>query len=182
MIRRCWLYPTIALVVAAVPATALATRLGVARLVNVVAVDGGCLSGPMGPSVQFWDVQPGKTYTLTIRNVTECANGGTVPTLGVRINSSISGNTDIVATRVGPGTYQFDYLVPANARCTLPIFHCTIAGAGNSGSFTRRGDGGSYQAHLRAASFGPACANPQEACQLTPARSHSWGRLKTIYR
>ena len=182
MIRRYWLYPTIALVVAAVPATALATRLGVARLINVVAVDGGCLSGPTGPSVQAWDVQPGKTYTVTIDNVTECANGGTDPTLGVRINSSISGNADIVATRVGPGMYQFDYTVPANARCTMPVFHCTTAGAASSGSFTRRSDGGSYQVHFQAASFGPACANPQELCQLTPARSRSWGRLKTIYR
>jgi hypothetical protein len=118
-------------------------------------VDGGCLSGPTGRSVQTWDVQPGKTYTVTIDNVTECANGGTDPTLGVRINSSISGNTDIVATRVGPGTYQFDYTVAANAICTMPVFHCTVAGAANSGSFTRRSDGGSFQVHLRAASFGP---------------------------
>ena len=122
MIRRCWLYPTIALVVAAVPATALATRLGVARLVNVAAVDGGCLAGPTGPGVQSWDVQPGKTYTVTIGDATECANGGTDPTLGVRINSSLSGNTDIVATRVAPGTYQFQYTVPADARCTMPVF------------------------------------------------------------
>jgi hypothetical protein len=182
MIRRGWLHPIIALVVAAVPATALAARLGVARLVNVVAVDGGCLSGPLGPAVQSWDVESGKTYTVTIDNVTECASGGTDPTLGVRVDSSISGNTDIVATRVGPGTYQFDYRVPANARCTMPILHCATAGAANSGSFTRRSDGGSYEVHLRAASFGPACANPQEVCELTPARSHSWGRLKTIYR
>ena len=182
MIRRCWLYPTIALVVAAVPATALATHLGVARLVNVAAVDGGCLSGPTGPAVQSWDVQPGKTYTVTLGDATECANGGTDPTLGVRINSSLSGNTDIVATRVAPGTYQFQYPVPADARCTMPDFHCTTAGAANSGSFTRRSDGGSYQVHLRAASIGSACTNPQDVCRPTPARPHTWGRRKTSYR
>ena len=182
MIHRCWLYPIVALAIAAVPAIAPATPLGLARLVNVVAVDGGCLSGPTGPSVQSWEVEPGKTYTATIVNVTECANGGTDPTLGVRINSSLSGNTDVVATRVAPGTYQFEYIVPADARCTMPVFHCTTAGAANSGAFTRRSDGGSHQAHLRAASFGSACANPQGVCQQTPARPRSWGRLKMIYR
>ena len=182
MIRRCWLYPIIALVVAAIPATALATRLGVARLVNVVPVDGGCLSGPRGRSVQSWDVEPGKTYTVTIDNATECGNFGTDSTLGVRVNSSLSGNTHIVATRVAPVTYQFEYTVPANAGCTMPVFHCTVAGAANSGSFTRRSDGGSHAAHLRAATFGSACANPRDVCQLTPARADSWGRLKTIYR
>ena len=182
MICRCWLCPTVALLVAAFPATALATRLGVARLVNVVPGDGGCLSGPTGRSVQSWDVEPGKTYTVTIGNVTECGNCGTDPTLGVRVNSSLSGNTDIMATRVAPGTYRFEYTVPAEARCTMPVFHCTTAGAANSGSFTRRGDGGSHAAHLRAVTFGSTCANPQDVCQLTPARADSWGRLKAIYR
>jgi hypothetical protein len=129
MIRRCWLYPTIALVVAAVPATALATRLGVARLVNVVAVDGGCLSGPTGPAVQSWDVEAGKTYTVTIGDATECANGGTDPTLGVRINNSLSGNTDIVATRVAPARTSSNIPCRRIARCTMPVFHCTSAGA-----------------------------------------------------
>src|SRR5215467_12946638 len=40
-----------------------------ARLTGVVALDGGCVSGPTGPTVQFWDVQPGKTYQVTISNV-----------------------------------------------------------------------------------------------------------------
>jgi hypothetical protein len=100
----------------------------------------------------------------------------------VRVNSSRTGNTDVVATRIAPGTYRFEYTVPADAGCTMPLFHCTTAGAASSGSFTRRSDGGPHQAHLRAATFGPACANPQEVCQLTTAPPRSWGRLKSIYR
>jgi len=186
MIRRYWIYLTVALLVATLPAIALATPLGGARLISVTAVDGGCVSGPTGPSVQAWDVQPGKTYTLTISNVTECANGGTDPTLDVRVNSSGSGNTDVVATQVVTGTYQFDYTLPANASCTLPIFTCTTPGDGSSGNFTRRSDGGDFQAHLRAATFGPGCTNPQEIigpwCLPTPARPRSWGQVKVIYR
>src|SRR6516162_9579909 len=32
-----------------------------AMLTNVVATNGGCVSGPTGSSTQFWDVQPGNT-------------------------------------------------------------------------------------------------------------------------
>ena len=168
------------------PAIAVAIPLGGARLISVTPVDGGCVSGPTGPTMQAWDVEPGKTYTLTISNVTECANGGTDATLNVRVNSTSSGNTDIVATFVAPGTYQFNYTVPPDASCTLPIFYCTTPGDNTSGYFTRRNDGGNYQAHLRAATFGAGCTNPQEiigpACLPTPARPHSWGKLKAIYR
>src|SRR6185436_14206404 len=123
-----------------------------ARLISVVPTDGGCVSGPTGSSVQFWDVEPGRTYELTISNVTECANGGTGPTINVRVNSS-TGNTDLIATLVVPGTYKFTYTLPANGVCTFPIFYCTnpqpILG----------GD-----------------------CGLVPTRPSSWGKLKSIYR
>src|SRR5262245_23000777 len=80
-----------------------------ATLTNVVAVDGGCVSGPTGNTTQFWDVQPGKTYQLTITNVAECGNGGTDATIGVRVNSSTSGNVDVVATLVSTGTSTFSF-------------------------------------------------------------------------
>ena len=185
MVRRYSFLMALALA-ALLPAIAVAIPLGGARLISVTPVDGGCVSGPTGPSMQAWDVEPGKTYTLTISNVTECANGGTDATLNVRVNSTGSGNTDIVATFVAPGTYQFNYTVPPDASCTLPIFYCTTPGDNSSGLFTRRNDGGNYQAHLRAATFGAGCTNPQEiigpACLPTPARPHSWGKLKAIYR
>ena len=157
-----------------------------ARLINVVPTDGGCVSGPTGPTVQFWDVQPGKTYQLTISNVAECAHGGTDPTLNVRVNSSCCGNTDIVATLVSPGTYQFSYTVPVNGVCTFPIFYCTTPGQSNSGLNVDRNDGAPFMAHLRAASFGPGCTNPTPIlggeCAIVPTHPSTWGKLKSIYR
>jgi hypothetical protein len=155
-----------------------------AQLVNVVPLDGGCISGPTGPTVQFWDVQPGKTYQLTIQGVVECGNNGTAPTINVRVNSSSSGNTDIVATNTGPGTYVFSFTVPANAMCTFPIFYCTTPGQPNSGLKVNRNDGGSFQAHLRASTFGPGCTQPTPiggSCE-TPVRPSTWGALKLHYR
>jgi hypothetical protein len=130
-------------------------------------------------------VQPGKTYELTINNVTECGNGGTAPTINVRVNGS-TGNTDLVATLVAPGTYKFSYTVPVNGVCTFPIFYCTTPGQNNSGIKVNRNDGANFQAHLRAAAFGPGCTNPQPIlsgdCGLTPTLPGTWGKLKSIYR
>ena len=166
-----------------------------ARLISVVPASGGCVSGPAGPAVQAWDVEPGQTYTLTIADVPDCSpqlnskrkpafDGA--PTINVRVNSTGSGNTDLVASYVGPGTYAFDFTVPPGATCTMPIFYCTTPGDGSSGTFVTRDDGGSYQAHLRAATFLPGCTYPQEipgpACGPVPVDASSWGHVKALYR
>lgn len=187
MIRRFRFLLIAAIAVLALPALAFAVDLGNARLTSVTPVDGGCVVGPTGGSVEKWDVEPGKTYTLTITNVTDCGNGGTDTTINVRVKSSSKGNTEIVATKVVDGTYQFTYTLPATASCTLPILYCTVFGQPDGpGMFVRRSDGGNYQAHLRAATFGPGCTNPQEiigpGCDVTPARPFSWGRVKQLYR
>ena len=180
---RCYGVLIVALVCAAVPSASNAN----ARLISVTPADGGCVSGPTGPAVQSWDVEPGKTYTVTISNVTECANGGTAATLNVRVNSSVSGNFDLVATLVAPGTYQFNFTLPADVACTLPIYYCTTPGVGQSGILVYRNDGGLFQAHLRAATFGPGCTNPTEIYQLpwcgpVPIDEATWGQVKSMYR
>jgi hypothetical protein len=156
-----------------------------ARLVSVTPVSGGCVSGPTGPFVQSWDVEVGETYTIRITHVTECANNGTDPTLNVRVNSTVVGNTDLVATLVAPGVYEFDFTMPLDALCTLPIFYCTTPGEGNSGLLVNRDDGGAFQAHLRASSFDVGCTNPVELwgpeCDTVPVRESSWGAIKTLY-
>ena len=155
-----------------------------ARLTNVVANDGGCVSGPTGPAVQFWDVQPGKTYQLTIQRVTECGHGGTDATINVRLNSSTTGNIDVLATKVSTGTYTFAFMMPANANCTFVIFYCTTPGQPNTGLMVVRNDGGMFQAHLRASTFGPGCTSPTpiNGCTTVPVRPSSWGALKVHYR
>ena len=157
-----------------------------ARLISVVALDGGCVSGPTGPSVQHWDVESGKTYEITLSHVVECASGGTDATLGVTVKSSNAGNTDLVATLVVPGTYKFRFTLPANVVCTMPIRYCTTPGDMNSGLNVSRNDGGKFQAHLRVAQFAPGCANPAgvggDGCQSTPTRSSTWAMVKQFYR
>ena len=169
------------LMLAVLPATTHAN----ARLVSVTSVSGGCVSGPTGPFVQSWDVEVGETYRIQISHVTECANNGTDPTLNVRVNSTVVGNFDLVATNVGPGVYEFDFTLPMDALCTLPIFYCTTPGDGSSGLFVWRDDGAPWQAHLRASSFQPGCTYPTELigpdCGPVPTENSTWGAIKTLY-
>lgn len=160
-----------------------------ARLDSVLpaAVGGGCVLGPNGGSVQFWEVEPGKNYDLTITGVTECGNGGTDATINVRINSSSAGNMDLVASKVVDGTYEFTFPVPQGAVCTMPIFYCTTPGLTSSGLRVITKDAPEeFQAHLRMASFGGNCLNPTgiagSDCLLTPTRSRTWAQVKSFYR
>ena len=185
-LRRCFLLATFLLVASAACAHANA------RLLSVASVNGSCVVGPNGGSVQFWEVEPGKSYDLTITGVLECGNGGTDPTIGVRINSSSAGNWDMVANIVMennvavPGKYTFRFDVPANAVCTMPLFYCTTPGMNNTGLRVWRSPDDEFQAHLRMASFGPNCTIPTTvtgaACQASPTLSRTWSQVKQIYR
>lgn len=177
------------------PAALFALPKGTGRLIAVTPVDGGCVSGPTGATVEAWDIQPGFTYTLTISNVTECAGGGTDPTLDVRINSSIPGYeyNDLLATYVSPGVYRFNFTLPASAWCTLPILYCTTPGEWlTTGLFVIRHDGAvnsqgvPYAVHLRASTFGAGCAAPTAIlgpeCGGLGTEESNWGAVKGIYR
>ena len=180
------------------PAAVYALDKGTARLISVTRVAGGCVAGPTGATVQAWDVEPGHIYAITISNVTECASGGTDPTLNVRVNSSIPGYeyTDVVAAYVSPGVYQFNYFMPPNAWCTLPILYCTTPGEWlTTGLFVIRNDGGTnshgvpYAAHLRASRFesvGEGCTNPTPIlgpeCGGVGTEDGSWGAIKELFR
>ena len=157
-----------------------------AQLVSVTAVSGGCVSGPTGPAVQAWDVEPGETYKLTITNVLECANGGTDATLDARINSTDHGNTDLVATNVGVGVYEFNFTLPTDAGCTFPINYCTTPGSNSSGIKVIRDDGVDFQAHLRSAAFEAGCTNPTSilgpACSTVGVEEQTWGVAKTLFQ
>jgi hypothetical protein len=156
-----------------------------ARLVSVTPVAAGCVSGPTGPAVQAWDVEPGETYTITVADVFECAAGGTGPTIDVRVNSSDLGNVDLVASLVSPGVYAFDFTMPLDGVCTFPIYTCTTPGVGPSGDLVIRDDGVAFQAHLRAATFEAGCINPMAilggVCSPVPNDESSWGTLKALY-
>ena len=189
MSGRFFRFCLIILALAVLPAVAYTCPLGGGRLIDVTT-RGGCVSGPTGSFEQVWDLEPGHMYTLTIAYVTECANGGTDPTLNVRVNSWTAGNTDIVAVYVSPGVYKFDYFFPTNAVCTFRIFYCTTPGISNSGRFVIRNDGASYQALLRASRFesvGMGCTNPipiygPECGGVLGTDDSSWGAIKAYYK
>ncbi len=177
------------------PVTVSALDKGTGRLVSVIPVDGGCVSGPTGATVDAWDIEPGYTYTLRITDVTECANGGTDLTLDVRVNSSIPGHeyTDLVAVYVSPGVYEFNYTLPENAWCTLPILYCTTPGEWlTTGLFVRRHDGATnklgvpFTAHLRASTWSEGCTYPEmilgPECGAVPVNELSWGMIKALYK
>lgn len=177
------------------PAVGHALDKGTGRLVTVIPVDGGCIMGPTGATTEAWDVEAGYTYRLRIEDVTECANNGTDPTLDVRVNSSIPGHeyTDLVAVNVAPGAYEFEYTLPANAWCTLPILYCTVPGEWlTTGLFVRRHDGATnnngvpYTAHLRVSTWDAGCTNPEmiigPECGTVPTEDSTWGKIKGIYQ
>ncbi len=135
-------------------------NLGNGRVTSVVPVDGGCVSGPTGNNVQSYDVVQGKTYTVTLEQVTDCANGGTDATIQVMVKNSDTGNVCYTATNVALGKYTFNVVMPPNACNTSPIDYCTDNCNPSTGLRARRGDGGCAQVHLRAATFGPGCTAP----------------------
>jgi hypothetical protein len=189
MFRKYSLIGIAIIALAVLPAIGHTCPLGGGRLIDVTT-RGGCVSGPTGLYEQAWDLEPGHMYTLTIDHVTECASGGTAPTLNVRVNSWTAGNTDIVATYVSPGVYKFDYFFPKNAICTFRIFYCTTPGVSNSGRFVIRNDGASYQALLRASRFesvGWLCTNPipidgPECGGVLGTEDSNWGTIKAYYK
>ena len=160
-----------------------------ATVTSVTPVDGGCVSGPNGVSTELWDVEPGKTYVATLTGVTECGNGGTDATINVRVNGTSQTdpqNTDLVATLVAPGVYEFTFTVPIDASCTMPIFYCTTPGVPQSGILAKSSADPSKGVHFRASTFGPGCTDPVEIqgpnCRTVPARPSTWSRVKSFYR
>jgi hypothetical protein len=156
-----------------------------ARLTDVTPLDGGCVVGPSGNSVERWDVEAGHRYLVRLDQVTECAEGGAAATLDVRVNSSATGNMDRVAQWIAPGVYTFEVMLPSDASCTLPVLDCTTPGQANTGLHAVRHDGGSFQAHLRIATFDATCGNPvptTSPCDPAPTRARSWAKVKWMYR
>jgi hypothetical protein len=143
----------LAFAVAGVPQAFAQATLGTGRVTSVTPTDGGCVAGPNGAKVQSWEVQEGKTYEVTLSNVTEC-DGDTIQVI---VLSSSTGNQCLTANKTGEGEYKFTITMPDNACFTYPIKYCTSDCSPSTGKFARRSDGGNFQAHLRAALFDGDC-------------------------
>lgn len=144
-------------------------NLGLGRVSSVIPLDGGCVFQDSLPlsGVESWDVAEARTYSVMLTSVTDCANGGTDPTLEVLVRSSSTGSVCVTATKIATGTYEFTVTMPPNACNTYPIHYCTSCSP-SQGFFARRADGGSKQSHLRAATFGAGCTAPASDIDCTP--------------
>lgn len=137
--------------------TSAAANVGEGRVISVVGVNGSCVSGPDGNSVESWEVAQGGTYEVTLSNVTDAGNGGTDPTIEVIVKSSNTGNQCLTAVNQGTGVYTFTITMPSNACQTFPITYGSTGCNESTAKFARRSNGEAFQSHLRAATFDGSC-------------------------
>src|SRR5438034_4761216 len=102
------------------------SNLGSAYISNVTSSTNCVVSTTNGGGIQFWDIQAGGTYTVTLSGVTDCASQGNNSTIGVIVHNSAGGNVYVVATYVDVGVYTFP--ITLTSQClTMPIEYCTHA-------------------------------------------------------
>ena len=150
--------------------TAHATQLGNGYISNVTSSGGSCVSADTnGGGIQFWDIQAGGTYTITLSGVDDACNLGNDPTIGVVVHNSNGGNIYAVAGQVNNQVGVYRFTITLASQClTMPIEYCTHGGQpdqpGNfpgTGKFAQdyvNGGAGGHQGHLRTSTFDENCA------------------------
>src|SRR4030095_4845590 len=100
-------------------------NLGSATISNVTGANGACVqSTTNNGGIQFWDIQSGGTYTVTLSGVTDAASQGNESTLGVVVHNSGGGNIYAVANYADVGVYTFT--ITLTSQClTMPIEYGT---------------------------------------------------------
>src|SRR5438552_9140519 len=84
-------------------------NLGQGYISNVTSGAGNCVfSNTNGGGLQFWDIQSGGTYTVTLSNVIDC-DQGVDSSIGVIVHNSTGGNIYVLANQLNnqTGVYQF---------------------------------------------------------------------------
>jgi hypothetical protein len=145
-------------------------NLGNATISNVTGANGACVASTTNPGphgdVQFWDIQAGGTYTVTLTGATDCYLGANT-NIGVVVHSSVGGNIYKVATWQSDGVYTFTInSTDWTGQCqTMPIEYCTHDSNGNPANAPGTGKfaldvPGAKKGHLRTATFDTGCTNP----------------------
>src|SRR4051812_4067224 len=136
------------------------TNLGNGFL-SLVSGDNACVRQySQNSNVNWWNIQAGKTYSLTLSNINDCANGGTANTITVSIVDINLNKTCYIATKISTGTYRFVYTA---SNCgVVNIWYCVTNCAPNSGpsGFVARctpGPGSGQAAELRTSLFNSQC-------------------------
>src|SRR5215467_8602266 len=109
-----------------------ADNLGHGYISNVTSSNNCVYSDTNGGGNQFWDIQAGGTYTVTISGVDDAANGGLDSSMDVIVHNSSGGNACVVANQTAEGVYQFTLTLvgdPPNGTTmclTMPIEYGTL--------------------------------------------------------
>ena len=162
-----------------------ADNLGHGYVSSVTAGNGECVqSTTNGGGIQFWDIQAGGTYTVTLSSVDDAANQGLDSSMDVIVHNSAGGNINVTATQTAEGVYTFS--IHLTTQClTMPIEYGTlscnpqspqcapVAGFQGFGLFAQDNIGGvagDHEGHLRTATFDADCnvTGEDETCAGTP--------------
>jgi hypothetical protein len=153
-------------------------NLGSAYISNVTS-NGNCVASTTnGGGIQFWDIQAGGTYIVTLSGVTDCASQGNENTIGVIVRNSTGGNIPTTATQATDQNNQpiqgvYTFTVTLTNQClTMPIEYCTVNNQPGTGKFAQDdvgGVAGGHSGHLRTATFDGSCNATGEdtTCQGT---------------
>src|SRR5438552_10613150 len=97
-----------------------ADNLGHGYVSSVTSGTNCVYSDTNGGGNQFWDIQAGGTYTVTLSGVDDAANGGMDSSMDVIVHNSAGGNINVTATQTGTqGVYKFT--ITLGAQCmTIP--------------------------------------------------------------
>jgi len=149
-----------------------ADNLGHGYVSSVTAGNGECVqSTTNGGGIQFWDIQAGGTYTVTLSGVDDAANKGMDPSMDVIVHNSAGGNINVQAAQTAEGVYIFSIHL-ATQCLTMPIEYGTlscnpqspqcvpVAGFQGFGLFAQDNIGGvagGHEGHLRTATFDESC-------------------------
>jgi hypothetical protein len=169
-----------------------AANLGSAYVSDVTSGSNCFYSDTNGGGIQAWDIQAGGTYTVTLTGVTDCANLGNDPSIGVVVHNSnelgVSNNIYVLANQVTVGGVGvvgvYTFTITLGSQClTMPIEYCTHGGTpdapGNypgSGMFAQDNIGGApggHQGHLRTTIFDSNCVKQgdDDTCQSGPPQT-----------
>jgi hypothetical protein len=178
------------------------TALGHGYVSSVTSSTNCVFSDTNGGGIQFWDIQAGGTYTVTLSGVDDAANTGMDSSMSVIVHNSAGGNICTTANQTADGVYTFT--ITLGAQClTMPIEYGTLscnpkspqcvpaAGCAGFGMFAQDNVGavaGGHEGHLRTTIFDgyPSCANQGDdtTCQAnaTPSAANRLDHCLQVLR
>jgi hypothetical protein len=148
-----------------------ADNLGHGYVSSVTSGTNCVYSDTNGGDIQFWDIQAGGTYTVTLSGVDDAANTGMDSSMSVIVHNSAGGNINVTANQTAEGVYTFT--ITLGAQClTMPIEYGTLTcnphspqcvpmpGFQGFGLFAQDNVGGvagGHEGHLRTTIFDENC-------------------------